>query len=103
MVMVACSVVCTVLILNYHKRTVETHNMPAWVETVFLKWLPWILRMEHPGPTLTLKTLLMEQKLKNLEKGDNTGANLLPDILYTQEDFLGKRSDDHQFYTLHYS
>ena len=29
MVMVACSVVCTVLILNYHKRTVDTHDMPG--------------------------------------------------------------------------
>lgn len=33
MAMVACSVVCTVLILNYHKRTVDTHTMPPWVET----------------------------------------------------------------------
>ena len=95
MVMVACSVVCTVLILNYHKRTVETHVMPAWVETVFLNWLPWLLRMEHPGPSHSLKTLLMEHKLNNLEKGDRTPSNLMPDILYTEEDFLGKINSFH--------
>ena len=42
--MVACSVVCTVFILNFHERTVDTHELPRWVETIFLQWLPWILR-----------------------------------------------------------
>ena len=46
MVMVACSVVCTVLILNYNKRTAECPAMPQWIELVFLYWLPWILRMD---------------------------------------------------------
>ena len=90
MVMVACSVVCTVLILNYHKRTVETHKMPAWVETVFLKWLPWLLRMEQPGAPLNLKTLMMEHKLNNLERGESAPSNLVPDILHFKEDYIGK-------------
>ena len=31
--MVAASVVLTVLVLNYHHRNPDTHNMPTWVET----------------------------------------------------------------------
>ena len=71
--MVACSVVTTVLILNVHKRTVDTHEvgrgggdvrpdvqMPPWVETVFLQWLPWVLRMERPGKPLTAQDILLK-------------------------------------------
>ena len=31
MFMVAASVVTTILILNYHHRTSQTHHMPYWV------------------------------------------------------------------------
>ena len=31
--MVAASVVLTVLVLNYHHRNPDTHNMPTWVGT----------------------------------------------------------------------
>ena len=90
MVMVACSVVCTILILNYHKRTVETHDMPEWVETIFLKWLPWLLRMDHPGTQHTLKSLMMDHTLRNLERGEKQPSNInLPDILHAKDDFIG--------------
>ncbi|CAG9117591.1 unnamed protein product [Plutella xylostella] len=50
MFMVASSVVSTILILNYHHRHADTHEMSDWIRCVFLYWLPWFLRMSRPGP-----------------------------------------------------
>ena len=88
MLMVACSVVCTVLILNYHERSGETHVMPWWVETIFLQWLPWILMMERPGVSFTYTSIKMDTKMKELERGDKMPRNLVPDLLDKTEDFL---------------
>uniref|UniRef100_A0AAG5DVN9 Neuronal acetylcholine receptor subunit alpha-7 n=1 Tax=Anopheles atroparvus TaxID=41427 RepID=A0AAG5DVN9_ANOAO len=49
MFMVASSVVSTILILNYHHRNSDTHEMSEWIRVVFLSWLPFILRMTRPG------------------------------------------------------
>ncbi|XP_063990955.1 neuronal acetylcholine receptor subunit alpha-7-like isoform X1 [Diachasmimorpha longicaudata] len=48
MFMVASSVVSTILILNYHHRNSDTHEMSEWVKVLFLGWLPCILRMSRP-------------------------------------------------------
>ncbi|KAF7990066.1 hypothetical protein HCN44_009009 [Aphidius gifuensis] len=48
MFMVASSVVSTILILNYHHRNSDTHEMSEWVRTLFLTWLPCLLRMNRP-------------------------------------------------------
>jgi hypothetical protein len=34
---VASSVVCTIMILNYHYRLANTHTMPKWINIVFLQ------------------------------------------------------------------
>ena len=57
MMMVASSVVLTVVVLNYHHRTAETHVMPMWVRSVFLQWLPWILRMDRQARTIHYQKL----------------------------------------------
>ncbi|KAF7988302.1 hypothetical protein HCN44_009947 [Aphidius gifuensis] len=46
--MPATSVVSTILILNYHHRNSDTHEMSEWVRTLFLTWLPCLLRMNRP-------------------------------------------------------
>ncbi|KAK0077031.1 hypothetical protein PV325_004543, partial [Microctonus aethiopoides] len=48
MFMVASSVVSTILILNYHHRNSDTHEMSDWVRILFLTWLPCVLRMSRP-------------------------------------------------------
>ncbi|XP_014601252.1 neuronal acetylcholine receptor subunit alpha-7-like isoform X1 [Polistes fuscatus] len=49
MFMVASSVVSTILILNYHHRNSDTHEMSEWVRILFLYWLPCLLRMSRPA------------------------------------------------------
>ena len=78
--MVASSVLLTVLVLNYHHRHPDTHNMPTWVtllrnylprkcrkylqiKRVFLQWLPWLLRYNRPNKKITIKSIMMENKM----------------------------------------
>ena len=41
MMMVASSVVLTVVVLNYHHRTAETHVMPMWVGELIQNWITY--------------------------------------------------------------
>ena len=34
-------------VLNYHHRLSDTHEMPDWVSSIFLQWLPWLLRYKY--------------------------------------------------------
>ena len=38
----------TVVVLNVHHRTPETHTMKPWVRRVFLRILPGMLYMKRP-------------------------------------------------------
>ena len=60
MFMVASSVVTTIMVLNYHHRLVETHEMPDWVKLIFLQWAPWLLRMSRPGEKITRRTIQVD-------------------------------------------
>eukprot|EP00090_Calanus_glacialis_P023724 TRINITY_DN36766_c0_g1_i2.p1 TRINITY_DN36766_c0_g1~~TRINITY_DN36766_c0_g1_i2.p1 ORF type:complete len:218 (+),score=49.03 TRINITY_DN36766_c0_g1_i2:72-725(+) len=87
MMMVASSVVLTVVVLNYHHRTAETHVMPMWVRSVFLQWLPWILRMNRPRKKITRKTILMNNRMKELEMKEKVSKSLLANVLDMDDDF----------------
>ncbi|XP_062545006.1 neuronal acetylcholine receptor subunit alpha-7 isoform X4 [Armigeres subalbatus] len=87
MFMVASSVVLTVVVLNYHHRTADIHEMPPWIKSVFLQWLPWILRMGRPGKKITRKTILLSNRMKELELKERSSKSLLANVLDIEDDF----------------
>ena len=111
MFMVASSVVLTVVVLNYHHRTADIHEMPPWVsgrthcsetkmlvahspfcfspqiKSVFLQWLPWILRMGRPGRKITRKTIILSNRMKELELKERSSKSLLANVLDIDDDF----------------
>uniref|UniRef100_A0A1B6LF62 Neurotransmitter-gated ion-channel transmembrane domain-containing protein n=1 Tax=Graphocephala atropunctata TaxID=36148 RepID=A0A1B6LF62_9HEMI len=87
MFMVASSVVLTVVVLNYHHRTADIHEMPPWIKSVFLQWLPWILGMGRPGKKITRKTILMSNRMKELELKERSSKSLLANVLDIDDDF----------------
>ncbi|XP_055388212.1 acetylcholine receptor subunit alpha-type acr-16 isoform X2 [Condylostylus longicornis] len=87
MFMVASSVVLTVVVLNYHHRTADIHEMPPWIKSVFLQWLPWMLRMNRPGRKITRKTILLSNRMKELELKERSSKSLLANVLDIDDDF----------------
>nr|XP_012219899.1 PREDICTED: neuronal acetylcholine receptor subunit alpha-7-like isoform X5 [Linepithema humile] len=87
MFMVASSVVLTVLVLNYHHRSPDRYVMPNWVKIVFLQWLPCVLRMSRPGKKITKKTILMSNRMKELELQERSSKSLLANVLDIDDDF----------------
>ncbi|XP_017859578.1 PREDICTED: neuronal acetylcholine receptor subunit alpha-6 isoform X2 [Drosophila arizonae] len=87
MFMVASSVVLTVVVLNYHHRTADIHEMPPWIKSVFLQWLPWILRMGRPGRKITRKSILLSNRMKELELKERSSKSLLANVLDIDDDF----------------
>merc|ERR1719270_795592 len=87
MFMVASSVVTTIMILNYHHRLADTHEMPNWVRCVFLQWIPWALRMGRPGEKITRKTIMMQNKMKELDLKERSSKSLLANVLDMDDDF----------------
>ena len=63
MIMVASSVVCTILVLNYHHRTAVDEGMPIWFRKLFMQWIPWALRMSRPGNKITRKSIYMQNQV----------------------------------------
>ena len=87
MFMVASSVVTTIMVLNYHHRMVDTHEMPDWVKMIFLQWAPWLLRMSRPGETINKTTIQVQKKMKELEKKELKCKSVIANILDQEEDF----------------
>ena len=57
MILVTLSILVTVIVLNIHFRSPNTHTMPAWVRYVFLKILPRILLMREPQEPLKVNEI----------------------------------------------
>ncbi|XP_069997179.1 neuronal acetylcholine receptor subunit alpha-7 isoform X3 [Penaeus vannamei] len=87
MFMVASSVVSTVLILNFHHRSADTHEMSPMVKSVFLQWLPWVLRINRPGEKITRKSIMLNNKMRELEMKERSSKSLLANVLDIDDDF----------------
>jgi len=88
MIMVASSVVCTILILNFHHRLAADGEMPEYCRKVFLQWIPWALRMSRPGNEITRKSIYLQNKMRELEKSDQNSKSLLANVLDSEGDFI---------------
>ncbi|XP_046663069.1 neuronal acetylcholine receptor subunit alpha-7-like [Homalodisca vitripennis] len=90
MFMVASSVVSTILILNYHHRNADTHEMSPWIKSLFLHWLPCILRMSRPGGGTGGDNVSDSRKslqLRELELKERSSKSLLANVLDIDDDF----------------
>ena len=85
MMMCSLSVIFTVLVLNFHSRRPETHEMPDFVRRGVCQWLAWLLRMERPGHDLTRKGMLgINRELSKFEQFSS--KSLLANVLDIDDD-----------------
>ena len=63
--------------------------MRLQVRSLFLQWMPWLLRMSRPGEKITRKTILMNNKMKELELKERSSKSLLANVLDMDDDFRG--------------
>ncbi|XP_044006695.1 neuronal acetylcholine receptor subunit alpha-7 isoform X2 [Aphidius gifuensis] len=87
MFMVASSVVLTVLVLNYHHRTADNHEMTQWIKTVLLQWLPWVLRMNRPGKKITRKGIKLSNKMREMERQNKSSKSLIANVVDMNDDY----------------
>ena len=57
------------------------------VRTLFLQWLPWILHMSRPGKPITRKSIIMNNKMNEIEMKKNSSRSLLANVLDMDDDF----------------
>lgn len=54
---------------------------------MFLQWLPWILRMGRPGKKITRKSIMLQNRIKELELKERSSKSLLANVLDIDDDF----------------
>lgn len=63
----------------------------AQIRTVFLMWLPWILRMSRPGRKISRKSILMSNRMKELELKERSSKSLLANVLDLDDNFVNQQ------------
>lgn len=53
---------------------------------MLLQWLPWLLRMNRPGKKITRKTIMMNNKMRELELKERSSRSLLANVLDIDDD-----------------
>ena len=62
-------------------------NLSVQIRSIFLQWLPWMLRMARPGEKITRKTIMMQNKMKELDLKERSSKSLLANVLDMDDDF----------------
>lgn len=61
MVLITCTIIMTIIVLNVHFRSPATHTMSPFTRLVFLDVLPRVLCMQRPIPQLQHSTAGQDQ------------------------------------------
>ncbi|XP_025078465.1 acetylcholine receptor subunit alpha-type acr-16-like [Pomacea canaliculata] len=88
MIMCSLSVLFTVLVLNLHHRSPETHRMHPWVKRWLCGWMAWVLRMERPGGGVSRRVAMQRARLTDsrLESLDEKSRSLMANVLDIDDD-----------------
>ena len=62
-------------------------NLHVQVRSVFLQWLPWVLRVNRPRKKISRKTIMMNNRMRDLEMKEKTSKSLLANVLDMDDDF----------------
>ncbi|KAK3605658.1 hypothetical protein CHS0354_032616 [Potamilus streckersoni] len=86
MIMCSLSVLCTVIVLNYHHRGPETHKLPQWVKRGINGWLAYALRMKRPETDKRKQSIIHRDRLGDIHMNERTTHTLLPNLLELEEE-----------------
>ena len=71
------------------------------MRTLFLQWIPWVLRMARPGEKITRKTIMMQNKMKELDLKEKSSKSLLANVLDMDDDFVPSSQLPHPHTHIH--
>lgn len=69
------------------RETIIFYAYYTQVKILFLQWLPCVLRMSRPGKKISKKTILMSNRMKELELQERSSKSLLANVLDIDDDF----------------
>ncbi|KAH3839130.1 neuronal acetylcholine receptor subunit alpha-7-like [Dreissena polymorpha] len=86
MVMTSLSVLFTVVVLNFHYRGPETHELPIWVKIGVNTALAGVLCMQRP-PAEKRRQSVCCHRLGDIPLGDRSNHFLLPNLLESEDEY----------------